>query len=167
MWNGHRTLVPAAQNQSLKWLKYWNVSNVKLLMVPSLSTAGNGYDYSNYMYTSYIPSSDGIGRSGTFCALMASINRFKAEQMVDVFKTIITMRTQRPGLVANAVRNLIHCLLLDCLLYLCRSSSNLFMRLWLPCWWIMPPILISLVITQPVTVLSMKTFHQALCDHMP
>ena len=74
-------------------------------MVPSLSTAGNGYDYSNYMYTSYIPSSDGIGRSGTFCALMASMNRFKAEQMVDVFKTIITMHTQRPGLVANAVRN--------------------------------------------------------------
>ena len=32
------------------------------------------------------------------------MNRFKAEQMVDVFKTIITMRTQRPGLVANAVR---------------------------------------------------------------
>ena len=38
---------------------------------------------------------------------MVSINRFKAEQMVDVFKTIITMRTQRPGLVANAVRKLI------------------------------------------------------------
>ena len=33
------------------------------------------------------------------------MNRLKAEQMVDVFKTIITMRTQRPGLVANAVRN--------------------------------------------------------------
>ena len=49
---------------------------------------------------------------------MASMNRFKAEQMVDVFKTIITMRTQRPGLVANAVRNLILCLLLDCLLFL-------------------------------------------------
>ena len=47
--------------------------------------------------------SDGVGRSGAFCALMVSINRFKAEQMVDVFRTIITMRTQRPGLVANAV----------------------------------------------------------------
>ena len=83
-------------------------------MVPSLSTAGNGYDYSNYIYTSYIPSSDGIGCSGTFCALMASMNRFKAEQMVDVFKMIITMRTQRPGFVANAVRN---------------SSSLIFVRL--------------------------------------
>ena len=47
--------------------------------------------------------SDGVGRSGAFCALMVSVNRFKAEQMVDVFRTIITMRTQRPGLVANAV----------------------------------------------------------------
>ena len=47
--------------------------------------------------------SDGMGRSGTFCGLVVSINRFKAEQMVDVFKTIITMRSQRPGLVANAV----------------------------------------------------------------
>ena len=45
-----------------------------------------------------------MGRSGTFCALVVSINRFKAEQMVDVFKTVITMRTQRPGLVGNAVR---------------------------------------------------------------
>jgi len=34
---------------------------------------------------------------------MVSINRFKAEQMVDVFRTIKTMRTQRPGIVANAV----------------------------------------------------------------
>ena len=99
-------------------------------MVPSLSTAGNGYDYSNYnyMYTSYIPSSDGIGRSGTFCTLMASMNRFKAEQMVDVFKTIITMRTQRPGLVANAVRNS-SSLIFVRLLVFCRSNSNLFMRL--------------------------------------
>ena len=50
------------------------------------------------------PCSDGVGRSGTFCALVVSINRFKAEQMVDVFKTIIMMREQRPRLVANAVR---------------------------------------------------------------
>ena len=51
----------------------------------------------------FICSSDGVGRSGTFCALVVSINRFKAEQMVDVFQTIITMRTQKPQLVNNAV----------------------------------------------------------------
>ena len=47
--------------------------------------------------------SDGVGRSGTFCALMISINQFKVEQNVDIFQLIKTMRTQRPGLVANAV----------------------------------------------------------------
>ena len=47
--------------------------------------------------------SDGMGRSGTFCALMICINRFKAEQMTDVFQTINTMRTQKPGVVANPV----------------------------------------------------------------
>ena len=51
--------------------------------------------------------SDGVGRSGTFCALVVSINRFKAEQMVDVFQTIITMRTQKPQLVTNAVREVV------------------------------------------------------------
>jgi len=40
-----------------------------------------------------------------FCALVVSINQFKAEQMVDVFQTIIAMHTQKPGLVANAVKN--------------------------------------------------------------
>ena len=50
------------------------------------------------------PCSDGVGHSGTFCALKVNIDWFKAEQMVYVFKTIITMREQRPRLVANAVR---------------------------------------------------------------
>ena len=47
--------------------------------------------------------SDGTGRSGTFCALIISMNQFKAEQKVDIFQTIKIMRTQRPGSVANAV----------------------------------------------------------------
>lgn len=72
-------------------------------MDPLLSTAGNSYKSHNCILVT--PCSDGIGRSGTFCALVVSTNRFKAEQMVDVFQTINTMRTQRPGLVANAVRN--------------------------------------------------------------
>ena len=45
---------------------------------------------------------------------MVSINRFKAEQMVDVFRTIITMRAQRPGVVANAVSYKI-------MIYVCNS----------------------------------------------
>ena len=51
----------------------------------------------------YYLCSDGIGRSGTFCALMISIYQFKAEQKADIFQIIRTMRSQRPGLVANTV----------------------------------------------------------------
>ena len=47
--------------------------------------------------------SDGVGRSGTFCALTISLNQFKAEQKVDIFQIIKIMRTQRPGSVANSV----------------------------------------------------------------
>lgn len=47
--------------------------------------------------------SDGVGRSGAFCALMVCINQFKMEQMVDVFRTIQIMRGQRPGIVGNVV----------------------------------------------------------------
>ena len=47
--------------------------------------------------------SDGVGRSGTFCALMISINQFKVEHKVDIFHIIKIVRTQRPGSVANAV----------------------------------------------------------------
>ncbi|XP_065918174.1 receptor-type tyrosine-protein phosphatase S-like [Dysidea avara] len=45
--------------------------------------------------------SNGVGRSGTFCALLICINQFKQEQMVDVFQTVQIMRSQRPGLVEN------------------------------------------------------------------
>ena len=50
--------------------------------------------------------SDGVGRSGTFCALMVSLNKFRTEQMVDIFRTIQIMRGQRPGIVGNVVRPL-------------------------------------------------------------
>lgn len=53
-----------------------------------------------------ILSSDGMGRSGTFCALMITINRFKAEQIVDIFQTVNKMRTKKPGLVVNVVSNM-------------------------------------------------------------
>ena len=51
----------------------------------------------------YIVIQDGVGRSGTFCALIISMNQFKVEQKVDIFQIIKLMRTQRPGSVANAV----------------------------------------------------------------
>ncbi|XP_065058065.1 receptor-type tyrosine-protein phosphatase kappa-like isoform X3 [Rhopilema esculentum] len=43
--------------------------------------------------------SDGIGRSGTFAALNAAIERVKVEQVVDVFQAIKAMRIQRAHVV--------------------------------------------------------------------
>ncbi|XP_068717060.1 receptor-type tyrosine-protein phosphatase alpha-like [Montipora capricornis] len=45
---------------------------------------------------------DGLGRSGTFCALYSALERLKIEQVVDVFQTIEAMRISRPGLVRTA-----------------------------------------------------------------
>ena len=47
--------------------------------------------------------SNGVGRSGTFCALVSSLERFKAEQMADIFQTIKKMRMQRAGIVQTTV----------------------------------------------------------------
>ena len=71
-------------------------------------TAGNRLTIFFYLVSTFYTCSDGIGRSGTFCALMISINRFKAEQMTDIFQTINTIRTQKPGVVANAVSAVDH-----------------------------------------------------------
>ena len=101
---------------------------------------------------------------------MVSINRFKAEQMVDVFKTIITMRSQKPGLVANAVSKFsIICDELNLpshIGYCCyRNSTNSFMRLSSICYCVMPPILISLIIIL-LMMGCMKTSLQVLCDYV-
>ena len=47
--------------------------------------------------------SDGVGRSGTFCALVNCINRFKVEQTLDVFQAIDSIRTQQPAAVQTVV----------------------------------------------------------------
>ena len=47
--------------------------------------------------------SDGIGRTGTLCALMTSLERIKLEDTVDVFTTVRMLRTQRPGMVQTLV----------------------------------------------------------------
>ena len=53
--------------------------------------------------------SDGVGCSGTFCALMVCINQFRTEKVVDVFRTIQIMRGQRPGIIGNVVSILYIC----------------------------------------------------------
>ena len=48
-------------------------------------------------------SSDGLGRTGTFCAMFTVLERLKAEQVIDVFSTVKTLRIQRPGLINDLV----------------------------------------------------------------
>lgn len=47
--------------------------------------------------------SNGVGRSGTFCAILSLIESLKVEGVVDVFYKIKAMRTQLPGIVQTLV----------------------------------------------------------------
>ena len=42
---------------------------------------------------------DGLGRTGAFCALYTVLERVKAEQVVDVFQAVKTIRIQRLGML--------------------------------------------------------------------
>ena len=48
--------------------------------------------------------SNGIGRTGTFCAIFSIIESLKVEGVVDVFYRIKVLRTQHPGIVQTLVR---------------------------------------------------------------
>lgn len=45
--------------------------------------------------------SDGLARTGTFCAVFTVLERVKTEQVVDVFQTVKSMRTRRAGLLQS------------------------------------------------------------------
>ena len=92
-------------------------SNENLEMVQSQYTAGNTLVHpSTYLPTcTYLPMyvciylsiylsiSDGLSRTGTFCASFTVLERVKAEQVVDVFATVKSLRIQRPGLLKTLV----------------------------------------------------------------
>ncbi|KAK3754634.1 hypothetical protein QZH41_014921 [Actinostola sp. cb2023] len=48
--------------------------------------------------------SNGVGRSGTFCAISSVVERVKQEQIIDVFQTVKRIRSNRPGAVETLVR---------------------------------------------------------------
>jgi len=48
--------------------------------------------------------SDGAGRTGTFIAINILLERFKTEQLIDVFQTIKKIRAFRPEFVENALQ---------------------------------------------------------------
>ena len=72
--------------------------------------------------------SDGIGRTGTFCALAATLERFKTEQMVDVFHTIKTIRIQRAGMVQTLV-SILHSITVCNFVLFNRTNMSLFIKL--------------------------------------
>ncbi|XP_020616069.1 receptor-type tyrosine-protein phosphatase delta-like [Orbicella faveolata] len=45
--------------------------------------------------------SDGIGRTGVFCALCIVLERMRSEGVVDLFQTVKLLRTQRPNMIQN------------------------------------------------------------------
>lgn len=47
--------------------------------------------------------SDGVGRTGVFCALAIVLERMRSEGVVDLFQTVKLLRTQRPGMVQTQV----------------------------------------------------------------
>ena len=52
---------------------------------------------------SFLNSSDGAGRTGTYIAISNLLERLKVEQTVDVFQSIKIIRSSRSQLVENAV----------------------------------------------------------------
>ena len=76
--------------------------------------------------------SDGIGRTGTFCAVFTVLERVKTEQVVDVFQTVKSMRTRRAGLLQTLV----------------CSTNVIFVHIT----FIFPSIIVVFVITGPVWI---------------
>ncbi|XP_077968694.1 uncharacterized protein LOC144422771 [Styela clava] len=62
-------------------------------MQKNIRSAGNG--------VTLIHCSDGIGRTGVFCATVNLIDRLKCENRVDVFRTVKDLRDGRPNMVEN------------------------------------------------------------------
>nr|XP_039258538.1 receptor-type tyrosine-protein phosphatase epsilon-like [Styela clava] len=62
-------------------------------MQKNIRSTGNG--------VTLIHCSDGIGRTGVFCAAVNLIERLKCENRVDVFRTVKDLRDGRPNMVEN------------------------------------------------------------------
>ena len=62
---------------------------------------------SSLNYYTFIPSlsflSAGVGRTGTFIAIMVEMARIKSEKLVDIFNNVQYMRKSRPMMVMNEV----------------------------------------------------------------
>ena len=64
-----------------------------------------------HVYKLLFHCSDTVSRSVVFCAITTTIERCKAEGVVDVFQVVKAMRNQKPGAVCTVVSRLAVCLL--------------------------------------------------------
>ena len=55
------------------------------------------------IFTVCVSCSDTVSRSGMFCAIATTIERCKAEGVVDVFQVVKALRVQKPGAVRTVV----------------------------------------------------------------
>ena len=56
----------------------------------------------------FLLSRDGSGWSGVFMVVYSQLEKLKVEGMVDVFQCVLSMRTQRPGIVEDVVRTFVN-----------------------------------------------------------
>jgi len=71
--------------------------------------------------------SNGVGRSGTFCAILSIIERLKSEQVMDVCQSIKVIRVNRPKAVDSKVRAVVHSYFL--FVWIFMSSNGSFIRI--------------------------------------
>ena len=73
-----------------------------------------GLDFNTRLF---VCNSNGVGRSGTYCAISVIIDRLKTEQVVDVFQVVKAMRIHNPDYVTRLVRSSFYLILMElCLL---------------------------------------------------
>ena len=88
-------------------LKRWTRCREGLGTSPSWYTAGTSFpcalDHVRSHDASSSPSSDTVGRSGMFCAITMVTQQCKTEGVVDVFQSVKSIRTQKPGAVLTVV----------------------------------------------------------------
>ena len=138
-------------------------------MDQSLYTAGKEYTcYVVFVWCLFLiySYSDGVGRSGAFCALMVSVSQFRTEKIVDVFRTIQIMRGQRPGIVGNSVRdNYVH--------HIPYSVNVQWRKIWQISirnfWRVIPICLLSLFMAQNIAKIWMVKFGKppVICQGFP
>ncbi|XP_070564491.1 receptor-type tyrosine-protein phosphatase alpha-like [Ptychodera flava] len=66
---------------------------------------------------------NGVGRTGVFCASLSACERIQAEEVVDVYQTVKTLRKQRPNMVETLEQ---YRMCYEVALHYCDVNVNLY-----------------------------------------